>query len=321
MPTVNFDPSFTRQKTGTQVSNLLDAEVSGSWTLDVWGKTRRAVEQESAAAEVERRRPRQCDARRAVGAGARLCAAAAVRLARRSARRHRQAVQALARYRAEPIQRWDRREVRRHHRPGARTGGGGAADQRRRCAGSERARDRGADRPPARRSDDRARQARARRPARANPRSFRAARAPPRHRRGRADDAGAERGDRRRLRRLLSEPHAERRLRLFRRPVHQGDRRRQSGVVLRPVGRPDAVQRRPDRRASRGGAPDLRSERRHLPPDGADRLPAGRRPAGGDPARLASARDPDRGGQGGRAVGRILRSTNIAPARRTSPRW
>ena len=51
MPTINFDPSLTRVKSGTQISDLLDAEVSGSWTLDVWGKTRRAVEQESAAAE------------------------------------------------------------------------------------------------------------------------------------------------------------------------------------------------------------------------------------------------------------------------------
>ena len=50
-PTVNFDPSLTRVKTGTQLSDQLDAEVSGSWTLDVWGKTRRAVEEESAAAE------------------------------------------------------------------------------------------------------------------------------------------------------------------------------------------------------------------------------------------------------------------------------
>jgi NodT family efflux transporter outer membrane factor (OMF) lipoprotein len=50
-PTINFDPSLTRVKSGTQLSDQLDAEVSGSWTLDVWGKTRRSVEQESAAAE------------------------------------------------------------------------------------------------------------------------------------------------------------------------------------------------------------------------------------------------------------------------------
>jgi len=50
-PTVSFDPSLTRMKTGTQLTTQLDAEISGSWTLDVWGKTRRAVEQESAAAE------------------------------------------------------------------------------------------------------------------------------------------------------------------------------------------------------------------------------------------------------------------------------
>ena len=51
MPTINFDPSLTRVKSGKLLSDQLDAEVAGSWTLDVWGKTRRAVEQESAAAE------------------------------------------------------------------------------------------------------------------------------------------------------------------------------------------------------------------------------------------------------------------------------
>ena len=50
-PTINFDPTLTRAKTGTNLTTQLDAQVSGSWTLDVWGKTRRAVEQESAAAE------------------------------------------------------------------------------------------------------------------------------------------------------------------------------------------------------------------------------------------------------------------------------
>ena len=48
-----------------------------------------------------------------------------------------------------------------------------------------------------------------------------AARASPRHRRRRAHDEGAERGDRRRDRRLLSRHHAERRVRLFRRSVLQ----------------------------------------------------------------------------------------------------
>ena len=51
-PTVNFDPSLTRQKVGHIISYTLDAEVSGSWTLDVWGKVRRAVEQQGAAAQV-----------------------------------------------------------------------------------------------------------------------------------------------------------------------------------------------------------------------------------------------------------------------------
>ena len=34
------------------MSDQLDAEVSGSWTLDVWGKVRRAIEQQGAAAQV-----------------------------------------------------------------------------------------------------------------------------------------------------------------------------------------------------------------------------------------------------------------------------
>jgi len=50
-PTINFDPSLTRIKSGKPITDQLVAEASGSWTLDVWGKTRRAVEQESAAAE------------------------------------------------------------------------------------------------------------------------------------------------------------------------------------------------------------------------------------------------------------------------------
>ena len=51
-PTVNFDPSLTRQKVAREISYTLDAEISGSWTLDVWGKVRRAVEQQGAAAQV-----------------------------------------------------------------------------------------------------------------------------------------------------------------------------------------------------------------------------------------------------------------------------
>jgi NodT family efflux transporter outer membrane factor (OMF) lipoprotein len=50
-PTINFDPSLTRIKTGTQLTDQLDAEASGSWTLDIWGATRRSIEQQSSAAE------------------------------------------------------------------------------------------------------------------------------------------------------------------------------------------------------------------------------------------------------------------------------
>ncbi len=51
-PTLNFDPSLTRASSLGQVSDLLDAQVSASWTLDVWGKVRRAIEQQGAGAQV-----------------------------------------------------------------------------------------------------------------------------------------------------------------------------------------------------------------------------------------------------------------------------
>jgi NodT family efflux transporter outer membrane factor (OMF) lipoprotein len=50
-PTINFNPSLTRVKMGTQLTDQLDAEASGSWTLDIWGATRRMIEQQSSAAE------------------------------------------------------------------------------------------------------------------------------------------------------------------------------------------------------------------------------------------------------------------------------
>ena len=46
----------------------LDAEVTGSWTLDVWGKVRRTIEQQGAARAGQRRRARQCDPFLAIGA-------------------------------------------------------------------------------------------------------------------------------------------------------------------------------------------------------------------------------------------------------------
>ena len=210
----------------------------------------------------------------------------------RSARQHGQAIQALARHHAEPVQRGHRREVRRHHRPGARYW------RRRRKqinVGVARAQSEHAiavliGRPPAE-SDDPARQARARRS-----RASRCA-CPPTLLERRPDIAAAERTMQEQnaaigvaIAGYYPEPDASAAPSAIRRPVRQGDRRRQSGLVLRPVGRADAVQRRPDRRAGRGGAPDLRGERRHLSPDGADRVPAGRGPTRGDPAGVASAR-------------------------------
>ena len=49
-PTVTFDPTLTRS--GPPATSNLSALVSGSWTLDVWGRVRRQIEQYGAAAEV-----------------------------------------------------------------------------------------------------------------------------------------------------------------------------------------------------------------------------------------------------------------------------
>ena len=51
-PVLNFNPSLTRASSQGQVSDLLNAQVSGSWPLDVWGKVRRAIEQQGAGAQV-----------------------------------------------------------------------------------------------------------------------------------------------------------------------------------------------------------------------------------------------------------------------------
>ena len=48
-PSLNFDPTLTR--TGPTASNNLNAEITGSWTLDVWGRVRRQIEQQGATAE------------------------------------------------------------------------------------------------------------------------------------------------------------------------------------------------------------------------------------------------------------------------------
>ncbi len=46
-PTLNFNPSATR---ASAAGDQLNAQVSAGWTLDVWGKTRRSLEQQTAAA-------------------------------------------------------------------------------------------------------------------------------------------------------------------------------------------------------------------------------------------------------------------------------
>ena len=49
-PVVNFDPSLTRA--GPPGGNDLNAQISGSWSIDVWGRVRRQIEEFGAAAQV-----------------------------------------------------------------------------------------------------------------------------------------------------------------------------------------------------------------------------------------------------------------------------
>ena len=51
-PTVNFNPSLTRASSQGAITDVLDAQVTGSWAPDVWGKVRRAIEEQGAAAQV-----------------------------------------------------------------------------------------------------------------------------------------------------------------------------------------------------------------------------------------------------------------------------
>ena len=50
-PIVNFDPSLTRIHPANAAWNL-EAQITGSWTPDIWGKVRRAIEEQGAAAQV-----------------------------------------------------------------------------------------------------------------------------------------------------------------------------------------------------------------------------------------------------------------------------
>ncbi len=52
LPGLNFNPSFTRSHTNGGYGDNLTAEASASWTLDLWGKIRRTVESDAAAAQV-----------------------------------------------------------------------------------------------------------------------------------------------------------------------------------------------------------------------------------------------------------------------------
>ena len=48
-PTLNLDPTLTRS--GPPGGNLLNSEITGAWTLDVWGRVRRLIEENGAGAQ------------------------------------------------------------------------------------------------------------------------------------------------------------------------------------------------------------------------------------------------------------------------------
>jgi len=51
-PTLSFDPAITRSS--PPLTTQVQAQVSGSWTLDVWGRVRRQIEENGAAAQVSK---------------------------------------------------------------------------------------------------------------------------------------------------------------------------------------------------------------------------------------------------------------------------
>ena len=51
-PTVSFNPSLTRSQELGSITTMVEAQITGSWTPDIWGKVRRAIEEQGAAAQV-----------------------------------------------------------------------------------------------------------------------------------------------------------------------------------------------------------------------------------------------------------------------------
>ncbi|MVA27391.1 efflux transporter outer membrane subunit (plasmid) [Agrobacterium vitis] len=51
VPTVTASPSITRKRSSAVTANTQTAEVTGSWDIDLWGKVRRKIESNQAAAE------------------------------------------------------------------------------------------------------------------------------------------------------------------------------------------------------------------------------------------------------------------------------
>ncbi len=142
-PTINANPTLTRS--GPPGGNNLDAEVTGSWTIDLWGRVRREIEQYGAAAQVSKADLDNATLSEQSSLALAYVQVRAGRRTARSARGHGQGVSALARHHAKPVQRGHHREIGRHHRAGASARRAGAGDQHRRCAPAERARHRGAD--------------------------------------------------------------------------------------------------------------------------------------------------------------------------------
>ena len=298
LPTINFDPSFTRVQTGDANCPTSSTPRSAArWALDVWGKMRRAVEQDSAAAEASA--ADLADARwRRSRRWRSTMSSCGVRFARRPARRHGQAYKRSLdithnQYNAGAAAKSDVITA------SADCATRSAGDRPRRRAGAVRARHRRADWPAAGRILDRAAAARARRSGRAGPACpRRCSSAAPTSPRPSARWPAAN------ARSASPSPAYYPNLTLIGLLRLSGDpfsgvcSTPRTAVVATAGSRPDRVRRRAARRPGRGGEGDLRQDVATYRQTVLDRLPAGRGPAGraAHPG-AASGRGPGRSGQ------------------------
>ena len=227
------------------------------WTPDVWGKVRRQVESQVAAAQVSAADLANAKLSAQMTLAADYFDLRAEDSLERTAAPDRRRVSASVRYREQPVSRRHQLVGGCGDRAGATGRRARAACRRRRAAGDLRACHRRADRPSARRPDDPACAADLASAGAAAGPAVHVAATPSRYRRGGTADAGGERADRRAGGGVLSGYQ----------PVHARRFRRQPAVAVvhrRPIACGRSV-RRPARRCSRAVRAPPRWRRRAPP--------------------------------------------------------